>query len=140
MMTWVLELPNSSVSPLGVERATSVAPITPPPPPLFSVTTVPNLAFIRSAQSRPTTSVAPPGENGTISLIGRSGNAANAGIGKVVAASEAIPYWRTSRRFIVLPWQDCGWDFFHMLTERPGKQPRQDGAGFDRQSCIEPRN
>ena len=102
MMTWVLVLPNSSVSPFGVERATSVAPITPPPPPLFSTTTVPNLAFIRSAQSRPTTSVAPPGENGTISLIGRSGKAANAGSGKVVAASEANPYWRKSRRFISL--------------------------------------
>ena len=60
MMTWVLELPNNSVSPLGVERMTSVAPITPPPPPLFSVTTGPNLAFIFSAQSLPTTSVAPP--------------------------------------------------------------------------------
>src|SRR5436305_1734954 len=121
MMTWVLELPNSKVSPFGVERATSVAPITPPPPPLFSVTTVPNLAFMRSAQSRPTTSVAPPGENGTISLIGRSGNAANAGNGRVVAASEAIPYWRKSRRFIGLPWQDdvgkTAWNALHRLTE-----------------------
>src|SRR5215212_2092873 len=106
MMTWVLLLPNSSVSPFGVERATSVAPITPPPPPLFSGTTVPNLAFMRSPQSRPTTSVAPPGEKGIISLIGRSGNAANAGTGRPVAASEAIPYWRKSRRFIGLPWQD----------------------------------
>ncbi len=89
MMTWVLLLPNRSVSPFGVARATSAAPITPPPPPLFSVTTVPNLAFIRSAQSLPTTSVAPPGENGTISLIGRSGNAAMAGKGRAVAAREA---------------------------------------------------
>src|SRR3954452_5155323 len=63
-MTCVLELPNSSVSPFGVERATSVAPITPPPPPLFSGTTVPNFGFIRSPQSRPTTSVAPPAESG----------------------------------------------------------------------------
>jgi hypothetical protein len=38
MMTWVLLLPNSRVSPFGVERATSPAPITPPPPPLFSGT------------------------------------------------------------------------------------------------------
>ena len=45
----------------------------PPPPPLFSTTMVPNFGFIRSAHIRPTTSVAPPGENGTISLIGRSG-------------------------------------------------------------------
>src|SRR5207342_3575176 len=117
MMTWVLLLPNRSVSPFGVERATSAAPITPPPPPLFSVTTVPNLAFMRSAQSRPTTSVAPPGENGTISLIGRSGKEAKAGMGRVVAASEAVPYWRKSRRFIELPWQGyvgkTAWDFFH---------------------------
>src|SRR5437016_169143 len=124
MMTWVLLLPNSSVSPFGVERATSAAPITPPPPPLFSVTIVPNLVFMRSAQSRPTTSVAPPGENGTISLIGRSGKP-NAGMGMVVAAREAIPYWRTPRRFIVPPWRDCV-GLLPYATERPGKQPRQD--------------
>jgi len=73
MMTWVLELPNSSVSPFGVERATSVAPITPPPPPLFSGTTTPTFAFIRSPHMRPTTSVAPPAENGMTSRIGLSG-------------------------------------------------------------------
>src|SRR5262249_55928605 len=54
-------------------RATSVAPVTPPPPPRFSVTTVPRNGFIFSAHSRPTTSVAPPGENGTTSLMARSG-------------------------------------------------------------------
>jgi hypothetical protein len=47
---------------------------------------------MRSAQSLPTTSVAPPGENGTISLIGRSGKAANAGSGKAAAVSVAKPY------------------------------------------------
>src|SRR6185437_14660578 len=55
------------------------------------------------AQSRPTTSVAPPGENGTISLIGRSGKAASAGRGKVMAASVAIVVLRKSRRFITYP-------------------------------------
>ena len=43
------------------------------PPPLFSITTVPRTGFIFSAHSRAATSVAPPGENGTISRIERSG-------------------------------------------------------------------
>jgi hypothetical protein len=40
---------------------------------LFSTTTVPSTDFIFSDHSRAATSVAPPGENGTISRIGRSG-------------------------------------------------------------------
>jgi hypothetical protein len=71
--TCVLVLPKTNVCPSGCERATSVAPITPPPPPLFSITTVPSVGFILSAHSRAATSVAPPGENGTIRRIGRSG-------------------------------------------------------------------
>ena len=45
----------------------------PPPLGLFSTTTVPMRDFIFSAHRRPATSVAPPGANGTTSLIGRSG-------------------------------------------------------------------
>ena len=71
--TWVEVLPNRKVWPSGAARATSAAPVTPPPPPRFSVTTVPSSGFIRSAHSRPTTSVAPPGENGTTSRMLRSG-------------------------------------------------------------------
>ena len=71
--TCVLVLPNRKVWPSGCARATSDAPVTPPPPPRFSVTTVPSTGFIFSAHSRPTTSVAPPGENGTMSLMTRSG-------------------------------------------------------------------
>jgi hypothetical protein len=48
-------------------------PGAPPPLALFSITTVPSEAFIFSPHRRPATSVAPPGANGTISLIGRSG-------------------------------------------------------------------
>jgi hypothetical protein len=73
MSTCVLVLPNRKVWPSGWARATSAAPVTPPPPPRFSVTTVPSTGFILSAHNRPTTSVAPPGENGTTSLMARSG-------------------------------------------------------------------
>jgi hypothetical protein len=69
----VLVLPNRNVWPSGCERATSFAPIAPPPPPLFSTTIVPSEGFILSAHSRAATSVAPPGENGTIRRIARSG-------------------------------------------------------------------
>ncbi len=71
--TCVLVLPNRKVWPSGCARATSAAPVRPPAPPRFSVTTVPSSVFIFSAHSRPTTSVAPPGENGTTSLMIRSG-------------------------------------------------------------------
>ena len=71
--TCVLVLPNRNVWPSGCARATSAAPVTPPPPPRFSVTRCRACGFIFSAHSRPTTSVAPPGENGTTSLMGRSG-------------------------------------------------------------------
>jgi hypothetical protein len=71
--TCVLVLPNRKVWPSAWARATSAAPVTPPPPPRFSVTTVPSTGFIICAHSRPTTSVAPPGENGTTSLTARSG-------------------------------------------------------------------
>src|SRR5438093_564281 len=50
--TCVLVLPNTNVCPSGCARATSAAPITPPPPPLFSITTVPSTGFIFSAHRR----------------------------------------------------------------------------------------
>jgi hypothetical protein len=64
---------------------------------------VPISGFILSAQRRPTTSVAPPGANGTMSRIGRSGYRlwAKAESGAAaVAASDAKPVARTSRRFM----------------------------------------
>jgi hypothetical protein len=46
----------------------------PPAPPTFSITTGwPSSVRMRSARIRPTTSVEPPGGNGTISVIDRDG-------------------------------------------------------------------
>jgi len=53
---------------------TSRAPIEPPPPLLFSTTSVcPSATFARSATTRATMSVVPPGANGTISRTGLAG-------------------------------------------------------------------
>src|SRR5262249_13363453 len=73
MSTCVLVLPNRKVCPSGCARATSVAPAPSPPPSRVSVTAVTRNGCIFPAHSRPTTSVAPPGENGTTSLMARSG-------------------------------------------------------------------
>ena len=60
--------------PSGTARAVSVAPITPPPPALFSTTTGwPRALLNGSAITRAMMSVVPPGANGTCSLIGLLG-------------------------------------------------------------------
>src|SRR5215813_11046812 len=58
------------VYPSGRARATAAAPSEEPPPPMFSITTVPTRGFILSANGRPTKSNAPPGGNGTTSRMG----------------------------------------------------------------------
>jgi len=58
----------------AISRATASAPMLPPAPPRLSTTTGwPSALDIRSATRRPTMSALPPGANGTIRWIGRSG-------------------------------------------------------------------
>ena len=66
--------PISSVYPSGAEVATTPAPRLPPAPARFSTTMLwPSVGDMLSERSRPTRSALPPGANGTISRIGRSG-------------------------------------------------------------------
>ena len=72
-------LPRYSVYPSAGDFAARSAPMLPPPPATFSITTG---CFSRSASTaatcRPTASVSPPGGYGTMILIGFSGHAAPA--------------------------------------------------------------
>src|SRR5690606_20600253 len=71
----------SKVYPSGLDRATAAVPTLPPAPSLFSTTTLfPQRAPSLSAIRRPTTSVVPPGENGTTMLTERLGQSAAAAV------------------------------------------------------------
>src|SRR5258706_15957285 len=76
--------PMRNVYPSGFDFATYSAPIAAPAPGLFSITTGCLIRFdTPSAAARAMRSFAPPGEDGTIHLTGRSGHsAAWAGIGR----------------------------------------------------------
>src|SRR5215207_7790746 len=80
LMVSVVPAAISIVWPSGCARATASAPTMVLPPGLFSTCTgLPSAADIRSAISRVTTSVLPPGEKGTTIVTGRDGKAAAAG-------------------------------------------------------------
>ena len=99
----VLPLPSRMVWPSGSARLTSMTPSVPPAPPWFSTKTEPSGPRIFSAHWRPTMSFTPPAENGTTSLIGRSGYFACAKAGEGSAAEAAArPSHENSRRLIAL--------------------------------------
>jgi hypothetical protein len=67
-------MPTVIVYPSGAARATRPVPMLPVAPPTFSMMMVwPSAVRMPSAIRRPTTSVSPPGGNGTIIVIGRDG-------------------------------------------------------------------
>ena len=73
-MVSVPVVPISIVSPSGALRTTVSTPTLPPAPVRFStVTGWPSFSCIRSASTRATTSVAPPGGKGTTMRSGRVG-------------------------------------------------------------------
>src|SRR5262249_35565797 len=76
LATCVFQMPTVIVYPSGAARATRPVPMLPVAPPTFSMMMVwPSAVRMPSAIRRPTTSVSPPGGNGTIIVIGRHGYA-----------------------------------------------------------------
>jgi hypothetical protein len=75
-MVSVVPAAISAVCPSGRARATDWTPMMVLPPGLFSTCTgAPSASLIRSAISRVSTSVLPPGANGTTIVTGRDGKA-----------------------------------------------------------------
>jgi hypothetical protein len=73
-MAWVAAIPSNRVYPSGGAFAAMADPMVPDAPGWFSTITVCFMAApMVSAIRRPMTSTEPPGANGTISLITRSG-------------------------------------------------------------------
>src|SRR5262250_2504147 len=84
-------MPTVIVYPSGAARATRPVPMLPVAPPTFSMMMVwPSAVRMPSAIRRPTTSVSPPGGNGTIIVIGRDGYAC-ARAARGTAGSAAAP-------------------------------------------------
>jgi hypothetical protein len=91
----------TSVYPSGAARTISIVPTMPPAPPLLSTMTgCPSCFPNGSAMMRATTSVEPPGANGTIILTGRVGYAWAYAHGLRRSPIPAVSI-RNSRRFKV---------------------------------------
>src|SRR4029078_3200267 len=93
-----------SVYPSGAAIAQASVPITPPAPPRLSTNTCwPSWLLSCCATSRPTTSLLPPGGNGTIKRTGRFGESSAKAFGVNVNAREARGSIRDSIVGIVFP-------------------------------------
>src|SRR5438477_274905 len=93
---------------------------------MFSMMTVPRCGLIRSAHGRPRVSNAPPGGNGTISRIGRSGyvcaNAPRGAASSAEAEAAAPRMSRRENRMCVAPRPQCS---DHAAIARRCKGPRE---------------
>src|ERR1700738_5055159 len=96
-------------------------PMVPPAPPTFSTMMVwPNVRDMWSPRRRVTTSVGPPAANGTMTVIGLSGNGAGGGQGHARMA----PPHRNHRRVGVAAITDAGGTDFaaaHRLKQQPSR-------------------
>src|SRR5690348_12474553 len=92
-------LPRSAWYPSGADLATRVAPVAPPAPPTFSITTcLPRVSDSRCASTRPLASTGPPAANGTTMVTGRAGQSSARAADNIVNRARA-----TSASFDMIP-------------------------------------